>query len=93
MISLAVTSRSFSQNAILRKKVLKIYPDAKFNDDGLSLGGEALVDFLKDCEKAITALEQIDKSILSKLPDLKVIGKYGVGLDMIDLKEMDNYGI
>jgi phosphoglycerate dehydrogenase-like enzyme len=93
MISLAVTSRSFSQNPILRKKVLKIYPDAKFNDDGLSLGGEALVDFLKDCEKAITALEQIDKSILSKLPDLKVIGKYGVGLDMIDLKEMDNYGV
>jgi len=93
MISLAVTSRSFSQNPILRKKVLNKYPDAKFNDDGLSLAGAALVDFLKDCDKAITALEKIDKSILSELPDLKVIGKYGVGLDMIDLKEMDNYGV
>ena len=84
MRSVAVASRSFSKHPILRSKVLKIYPDAKFNDKGLSLSGDSLVEFLSGHEKAITALEVIDDSILSKLPNLKVIGKYGVGLDMMD---------
>ena len=93
MRSLAVASRSFSKNQELRNKVLEIYPDAKFNDDGKSLYGKGLIDFLGDSERAITALEKIDEDILCSLPNLKVIGKYGVGLDMIDLKAMHKYGV
>jgi len=93
MGSLVVASRSFSKHPILRQEVLKRYPDAKFNDDGLSLKGNSLVEFLSGYKKAITALETIDESILSKLPDLKVIGKYGVGLDMIDLAAMDKFNV
>jgi len=88
MRTVAVASRSFSKHPILREKVLEHYPNAKFNDEGLSLSGDSLVEFLSGYEKAITALEVIDDSILSRLPDLKVIGKYGVGLDMIDLHAM-----
>jgi phosphoglycerate dehydrogenase-like enzyme len=86
--SLAIASRSFSKNPLLRDAVLKDYPAAKFNDEGLSLSGDSLVDFLDGYERAITALETIDDSILSRLPDLKVIGKFGVGLDMIDLQAL-----
>jgi D-3-phosphoglycerate dehydrogenase len=93
MSSLVVASRSFSKHPILRQEVLKRYPNAKFNDDGLSLNGDSLVEFLKGHEKAITALEVIDSSILSRLPDLKVIGKYGVGLDMINLQDMKNFNV
>ena len=93
MRSVAVASRSFSKHPILRSKVLERYPNAKFNDKGLSLSGDSLVEFLSGHEKAITALEVIDDSILSKLPDLKVIGKYGVGLDMIDLHAMKDRGV
>jgi len=93
MKTLAIASRSFSKNQALRAEVLKIYPDAKFNDEGLSLSGEALIDFLSGYEKAILALEIIDESILSRLPDLKVIGKYGVGLDMIDLHAMQKHEV
>jgi len=89
--SLAVASRSFSKHPELRSEVLKRYPNTKFNDEGVSLKGEDLVQFLRGYEKAITALEIIDESILSKLPDLKIIGKYGVGLDMIDLRAMKKY--
>ena len=88
MKSLAITSRSFSKHPILRREVLKLYPDSKFNDDGLKLNGDSLVEFLYGYEKAITALEVIDNSILSKLPHLKSISKFGVGLDMIDLSAM-----
>jgi phosphoglycerate dehydrogenase-like enzyme len=93
MGSLAVTSRSFSKHPILRKEALKRYPDAKFNDEGLSLRGASLVRFLDGYEKAITALEKIDDLTLNQLPDLKVIGKYGVGLDMIDLHAMKRHGV
>ncbi len=93
MASLVIASRSFSKHPILRKEVLRRYPDAKFNDKGLSLDGDTLVQFLKGHEKAITALERIDDSILKQLPDLEVIGKYGVGLDMLDLHAMKKHGV
>ena len=93
MGSLVIASRSFSKHPVLRKEVLKRYPNAKFNDKGLSLNGNSLIEFLDGYEKAITALEKIDDSILKHLPDLKVIGKYGVGLDMIDLRAMKRYGV
>ena len=93
MRSLVIASRSFSKHPVLRKEVLKRYPNAKFNDEGLSLNGESLIEFLDGHEKAITALEKIDDSILKLLPNLKVIGKYGVGLDMIDLHAMKRNGV
>ncbi len=93
MRSLVIASRSFSKHPVLRKEVLKRYPNAKFNDEGLSLNGESLIEFLDGHEKAITALEKIDDSILKLLPNLKVIGKYGVGLDMIDLHAMKRHGV
>ena len=40
---------------------------------------------------AITALERIDEYVLSQLPRLKRISKYGVGLDMIDLEALKRY--
>jgi phosphoglycerate dehydrogenase-like enzyme len=89
----AVTSRSFSKHSGLRKELLKRYPQTKFNDSGKSLSGKDLVDFLSGYEKAITALETLDGSILKQLPQLQVVGKYGVGLDMIDLQAMSDLGI
>ena len=89
----AVTSRSFSKHSVLRQELLKKYPDAKFNDEGLSLSGDSLVAYLSGYDKAITALEKIDNAILSKLPELKVLSKYGVGVDMIDFKALKEYGI
>jgi D-3-phosphoglycerate dehydrogenase len=93
MSSVAVTSRSFSKHPVLRSEILKLYSNVKFNDDGLSLSGDSLVKFLKGYEKAIIALEVIDDKIISQLPELKVISKYGVGLDMIDLNAMKRHGV
>jgi len=93
MGTVAVASRSFSKNEVLRNKLISKYPDTKFNDEGLSLHGDELISFLKGHQKAITALEKIDEKILAELPDLEVIGKYGVGLDMLDLRAMKKFGV
>lgn len=92
-IKIAVASRSFSQNALLREELLSQYADVLFNDAGEALSGESLIRFLEGCERAIIALEKIDEFILSSLPGLKVISKYGVGLDMMDLEAMERHNI
>ena len=91
--SVAVTSRSFSKNRILRQELLSKYKNVKFNDQGSKLSGKQLVQFLNGYDKAITALEIIDNDILLKLPKLKVISKYGVGLDMINIDSLKVHGV
>ncbi len=88
----AVCSRSFSKNLVLRSELLARYKHVTFNDTGRQLEGDSLVEFLSGHEKAITALETIDNYVLSRLPELKAIGKYGVGLDMIDMDAMRVHG-
>jgi len=88
----AVCSRSFSKNKVLRAELLARYSQVTFNDTGRQLERDSLIEFLSGHEKAITALEKMDDYVLSSLPELKVIGKYGVGLDMIDLDAMHQYG-
>lgn len=89
----AVCSRSFSKNQALRAELLKRYSLVSFNDTGKQLAGDELVAFLRGHNKAITALERIDDYILDNLPELKVIGKYGVGLDMIDMNSLRRHGV
>lgn len=88
----AVCSRSFSRNPVLRAELLQRFAQVTFNETGRQLEGDDLVEFLRGHDKAITALERIDDYVLSRLPELKAIGKYGVGLDMIDLKAMRRHG-
>ncbi|MDO8463840.1 MAG: phosphoglycerate dehydrogenase [Gallionella sp.] len=89
---IAVCSRSFSQNPILRAELLERYQHVTFNDAGLQLKGDSLIAFLRGHDKAITALEPIDEYVLSRLPELQVISKYGVGLDMIDMAALRAHG-
>ncbi|MDE2510373.1 MAG: phosphoglycerate dehydrogenase [Elusimicrobia bacterium] len=84
-MKVAVCSRSFSKHPVLRAELLALYPTVTFNDAGASLKGDALVEFLTGHEKAIVALETVDDAVLARLPELRVISKYGVGLDTLDL--------
>jgi D-3-phosphoglycerate dehydrogenase len=82
---IAVTSRSFSKSEFLRNSLLEVFPNVVFNDSGNSLRGSELISFLADSDAAIIALEPIDANLISNLPNLKFISKYGVGLDAIDI--------
>ena len=90
---IVVASRSFSNHRVLKKELLERYSNIRFNEQGVTYSGEALVGFLKGAVKAITGLEVLNGAIFSALPGLKVISKYGVGLDMIDLKAMESHGV
>jgi D-3-phosphoglycerate dehydrogenase len=91
--SIGVLSRSFSRHPVLRAELLAAHPAAVFNDSPHTLAGQALTDFLAPHDAAIVALEQVDAALLERLPRLRIISKYGVGLDNIDLQAAARRGI
>lgn len=93
MNNVAVASRSFSKHPLLRAELNKRYSNVTFNDKGTSLHGRELIDFLKDAHLAILGLERIDAETLQQLPNLKVISRFGVGLDTLDLAAIKARGI
>ncbi len=80
-----VSTIAFSKNKYLVECLLKEFPDAEVNTEGVRFNGPDLVDYFSDTEAAIVGLELITPTILEQLPKLKMISKYGVGLDNIDL--------
>lgn len=93
VIKVAAASHSFSKNATLRQELAARYPSARFNETGWPLKGEALVEFLRSHDKAITGLERLDESVFRAVPELRTVSKYGVGLDMIDLDAARRCGV
>jgi D-3-phosphoglycerate dehydrogenase len=57
---------------------VKCYGDKEFS---------SVIDELKDVEILIVALEKVSKEVMDRMPDIKVIGRLGVGLDSIDVGE------
>src|SRR5919106_6078217 len=91
--AVAVASHSFPKSPILRQELLARYPDSRFNETGRPLGRDALIAFAGGHEKAITGLETLDETVFRALPHLRLVGKYGVGLDMIDLDAARRHGV
>ena len=92
--AVAVASRSFSRNPILREELLARYPRSRFNEIGPTvLSGAALVQFLGGHDKAITGLDVLDEAVFAAVPELRLVSKYGVGLDMIDLEAARRHGV
>ncbi|SNB47004.1 phosphoglycerate dehydrogenase [Geobacter sp. DSM 9736] len=92
-IKIAATSPSFSKHNALRKELLDQFPQALLNVTGNRLEGEDLCEFIGDADGVIVGLESIDDRVLSMLPRLKMISKYGVGLDNIDCDACIKRGI
>ena len=91
---IAVASRSFSRNPTLRQELLDRYPGSRFNDEGPAvLSGDSLAQFLRGASRAITGLDVLDEAVFRAVPELRLVSKYGVGLDMIDLEAARRHGV
>lgn len=92
-MKISVTSASFSKNIELRAELLKLSKNAAFNDAGIRYDKQAIIDYLRDSTAAVVGLETIDDEILAACPNLKIIAKYGVGLDNIDIDACQKRGV
>lgn len=92
-MKISVTSVSFCKNKQLVSELLHSFPDALLNEKGMRFDKKNLITHLKDSDAAIVGLEIIDDEVLAACPNLKIISKYGVGLDGIDLDACKKRGV
>ena len=91
--TVAVASRSFSKNVFLTEALQAQYSNIILNETGKTLEGNDLVDFLGSADKAIIGIEEISAELLEQLPKLKVISKYGVGINNLDTVALKSKGV
>ncbi len=84
MMKVVVTSPSFSKNKLLQDEIYKYFPDAKLNLEGKRFTKQELIDFIQDAEALIVGLEPIDLELLDACKNIRIVSKYGVGLNNID---------
>ncbi|MFK5974992.1 MAG: phosphoglycerate dehydrogenase [Sulfurovum sp.] len=86
-MKITATSPSFSKNITLQQEIYRYFPNAKLNLKGIRFNQDELIEYIRDADAIIVGLEIIDKEVLDKCLNLKIISKYGVGLNNIDLVE------
>lgn len=89
----AVTSTSFSQSSVLREELKRVFPNSFFNEQNRPFSEVELIKFLKDADAAVVGTEPITARILDNASRLKIISKYGVGLDNINEKLLEQRNI
>lgn len=91
-MKIKVSTVAFSTNPLLVAELKKYFQDVEINDKGIRIPESELASFYNEADGIIVGLEKITPDLLDKLPKLKIIAKYGVGLDNIDIaacKERD----
>ena len=85
-MKIVVTSPSFSKNKKLQKEIYQYFPNAKLNLEGKRFNQNELIAYIKAADAVIVGLESMNREVLDACPNLKIISKYGVGLNNIDLE-------
>ncbi len=92
-VRIAVTPPAFCKSDLLRDELTRSLPNAVFNEKDRYLTEPELIDFLQDAEGAIIGRDPINDGVLKSLPKLKIIAKYGVGLDNIDQQALNRHEV
>ena len=93
-LKIAVTSFTFSNNPLLLKRVRK-HPFAELvlNTTTYLPGQKELLTYLQGKDGAIIGREIVNDSVLGNCPGLKVLSKFGVGVDNIDFDACRRHGV
>lgn len=93
MAKIVVTTAAFSKNEVLVRQIRSLFPDCVLNVEGKRFSQQELIKFLKDADGAIIGLDQINDEILSQCPNLKIVSKFGVGLDNINSDDCEKHNV
>ncbi len=69
------------------------FPNAEFNDGGRKFSKEELIAYIGDADGLVLGLEPVDDEVLGACPNLKIVSKFGVGLDNLDVAACEKRGI
>ena len=90
---IAVTPPAFCKSPSLKTELLGHFPNPAFNEKDRYLAGPELVDFLADADAALIGRDSINTELIGSLPKLRMVAKYGVGLDNLDQEALSCAGI
>jgi D-3-phosphoglycerate dehydrogenase len=86
-VHLLVTPTSFGKNdPRLKTELEALTGSVTYNSSGKPLPSNQVADLLQGKDGYIAGLDIIDRSALAKADQLKVISRYGVGVDNVDLE-------
>ena len=88
-----VSTVAFSTNSFLVNELKKSFNNVSINEKGTRIPDNELAEYFQGADAIIVGLEKITKDLLDELPELKIIAKYGVGLDNIDIEACKNRNI
>ena len=84
---------NFFNNPILKNTLTSRYQHIKFHEKDTVLSGKPLINFLSGYKKVILGNQPITPALLTALPDLKVISRFGHQLAPIDLSLLKQHKI
>ena len=86
-MKILVTATSFTpySNSSFMQKLRSFAKFLVFNPSGKPLSEDELIPLLADCDGCIAGLDHFTARVLESAPNLKVISRYGIGLDQVDL--------
>ncbi|MFW6007135.1 MAG: phosphoglycerate dehydrogenase [Halanaerobiales bacterium] len=94
MNKILITPRSFSSTSPRPLQILKDKGySLNINETGKTYSGKKMKKLIKDVDGVIVGVDPIDEEVIETADKLKVISKYGVGLDNIDIKKAREKGI
>lgn len=89
-----VTPTSYAQSdPRLRTELEEAVGQVIYNERGRAFSSQELQELLPGCDGFIAGLDQIDRAALAAADRLKVIARYGVGIDNVDLQAAAEKGI
>lgn len=88
-----VTPTSFGKDPSLKQALESEVGEVVYNTTGRLLKSAELRGLLTGCDGYIAGLDEIDRDALSGADRLKVIARYGVGVDNVDLNAAAQLGI
>ena len=81
------------ERSIYVKKLKKLGIEIISNPKNSKFSRNELISFGKDCDFLIAGTDKLDKFVLNKLKNLKLISRVGVGYDNIDMDFCNNHDI
>ena len=89
-----VTPTSYAKNdPSLRNELEAEVSEVIYNTTGHPLSSSELMEMITGCNGYIAGLDDIDRNVIEAAHQLKVIARYGVGVDNIDLEAAEENGI
>ena len=92
---LLVTPTSFASAELkfARKLLEESGYEVTYNQSGKPLDADQLVKAARDCVGVLAGLDDFSTPVLNQLPDVRVISRYGVGVDRVDLRTAGDNGV